>query len=67
MKKTVLLTLIPGLAIPAAARNQKVAPDLAPSGNDPVAVIVQFTTPPTERHYEQVAATAAVSGRTCRW
>ena len=52
MSKAVL-TLILALAIPAAARNQKIASDLARGGNDPVDVIVQFTTPPVQRHYKQ--------------
>ena len=55
MRRTVLLTLILALAIPAAARNKKVAPDVAQSGNDSMDVIVQFTTPPTQKHHDKVA------------
>ena len=54
MKRTVLLTLILGLAIPAAARNKKVAPDVAQSGNDSMDVIVQFRTSPTQKHYDKI-------------
>jgi len=55
LKKKLLLLLILALAIPAAAGNRKVASDLPQSGNDPVDVIIQFTTPPKQKHYDKVS------------
>jgi serine protease AprX len=50
-----LLFAILGLVIPAAAANRKAANDLPQSGNDPVDIIIQFTTPPTQKHYHKVS------------
>src|ERR1700721_621515 len=55
LKNKFLLLVILGVVLPAAAGNRKVANDLPQSGNGPVDVIIQFTTPPTQRHYAKVS------------
>src|ERR1700746_531219 len=54
MRKPVLLTIVLALAIPAVSANKKVAPDLARDGKGPVDVIIQFRTPPNQKHYDKV-------------
>jgi len=49
-----LLPLIAGIALSASA-SDKIAPDAPKSGNQSVHVIVQFTTTPTQRHWDKVA------------
>ena len=54
IRRTVLLTLILALSIPAFARDKKVAADLPQTGAAAMDVIVQFTASPTQRHHNKV-------------
>ena len=54
MKATALVMLILALVLPAGARNKKVSSDVPQNGNNAVNVIVQFTTPPVQRHRDKV-------------